>query len=141
MAFRGEVEFPFLGIGLACEYRLAAGDTMFYNRTHEVGVPPGGGLLYMLPAYVGMGRATPLLLRAREISSDEALELGLVDQLAPDDQLVVTAEIIAAEAARTCAGGIGAIKRLLNHHLPPLEAFFSDEMRELDRASLRSPSG
>jgi len=57
MTFRGEVAFPFLGAGLACEYRLAAGDTVFFNRCHELGLPPGLGLLYMLPAYVGFGKA------------------------------------------------------------------------------------
>jgi len=134
MTFRGEVAFPFLGIGLACEYRLAAGDTVFYNRCHELGVPPGLGLLYMLPAYVGLGRAASLVMRAREIGAEEALELGIVDQLAPDDRLDVSAEVIAAEAAKCCPATVGAAKRLLNRHLPPLDAYFADEMREIERA-------
>lgn len=44
------------------------------------------------------------------------------------------AEVIAAEAAKCCPRTIGAIKRLLNHHLPPLDACFADEMREIERA-------
>ncbi len=134
MTFRGQVVFPFLGVGLACEYRLASGDTVFYNRCHELGVPPGAGLLYMLPAYVGFGGAASLVMRVREIAAEEALELGLVDRLTPDEELDLAAEMMAAEAAKCCPGTVGAIKRLLNHHLPPLDAYFADEMREIERA-------
>ena len=36
MAFQGHVELPFLGLGLACDYRVVAADTVFHNRCHAV---------------------------------------------------------------------------------------------------------
>jgi len=134
MTFQGDVALPFLGLGLACDYRLASGRTVFHNRCHELDIPPGAGLIYLLPAYVGIAKAESILLRAREINAQEALELGLVDQLVLDDQIVVSAELLAAEAAKCSPGTVGAVKRLLTHHLPPLEAYFRDEMREIERA-------
>jgi len=134
MTFQGDVALPFLGLGLACDYRLASGRTVFHNRCHELDIPPGAGLLYLLPAYVGIAKAESILLRARQIDAEEALALGLVEQLVPDDQIEVSAELLAAEAAKCSPKTVGAVKRLLRHHLPPLEAFFRDEMREIERA-------
>jgi len=133
--FRGEVALPLLGAGLACEHRIAASDTVFCNRCSELDIPPAVGLLYMLPAYVGVGRATSLLMRSGETTAREAFELGLINQIVPDDHVEYCAIRAAEEAAkRSSPTSIAAMKNLLSQHLPPLDAFFTAESREVERA-------
>jgi len=133
--FRGEVALPLLGAGLACEHRIAASDTVFCNRCGELVIPPAIGLLYMLPAYVGMGRAAALLMRSGETTAREAVEWGLINQIVPDDHLEYCAIRAAEEAARRSSpNSIAAMKNLLAQHLPPLDTFFMAESREVERA-------
>jgi enoyl-CoA hydratase/carnithine racemase len=133
--FRGEVALPLLGAGLACEYRIAASDTVFCNRYRELDIPPVTGLLYTLPAFVGVGRTASLLMRPRQLTAQEAFDWGLIDLLVQDDQLEPCAQLRAAEAGKySSPNSIAAMKSLLSQHLPSLDAFFAAETREVERA-------
>ena len=138
--FRGEVALPLLGAGLACEYRIAASDTVFCNRYRELDVPPVTGLLYTLSAFVGVGRTASLLMRPRELTAQEAFDWGLIDLLVQDDQVELCARLTAADAAeRSTPNSVAAMKNLLSQHLPPLDTFFAAETREVERAIEKIP--
>lgn len=134
MVFQGDVVLPFLGIGLACDYRIAVADTVFHNQGRELDMPPGGGLLYLLPAYVGLGRANALVTRIGRMSAPSALEWGLLDEVTAPSELDQVLQAMAAEVSRFSPETLDTIKQMLNLRLPNFDDFFTIETQGLDRA-------
>ena len=80
-AGRGTISLFYLNIGLAHDYRLVAEDTVFENLNADVGlITKGSG--YFLPHFLGV-RKTTEVLQWKNFSAEEALQLGLVDQVVP----------------------------------------------------------
>jgi enoyl-CoA hydratase/carnithine racemase len=90
-----------LGLSLVADFRVAGPDAKFAANFTKLGFHPGFGLTHTLPRVVGQQNASLLFLTARRIKADEALRLGLVDQLADADQLLPAAHALAAEIAET----------------------------------------
>jgi len=132
IALQGDVAFAFLGISLACDRRVVSADTVFHNRCLEVGVPPGGALTFLLPLYVGFGRAQTILTQTSQLDAAAALELGLVDQVVPNDQLEAAATVAARDMGSLRPELVATIKRLLNLHLADLDAHFDRECEALE---------
>ena len=139
IALRGEVVTPFLGASLVCDYRVAADATVFRNRAYQFGMPPGGALTYLLPAYVGFGRASELLLDGRDIPADEALTLGIVNRIVPADQLEAAALELAQQAAAKPREAVAAVKRLLTQSLHALGEHYELETALIARCMHASP--
>ena len=74
-------------LALACTARVARGGLKVLARMPEVhlGIIPGGGATQRLPRLIGAEPAARLLRTASEVSSEEALALGLVDRLDDTD--------------------------------------------------------
>lgn len=134
MVYQGDVVLPFLGVGLACDFRIAASDTTFHNQGRDLDMPPGAGLLYLLPAYIGLGRANNLVIRSEEISAYSALKWGLVDDVIAPSALEETLCAMAAEMSCFSPGTLDTIRQLLNQHLPDFDNFFTAGTQGLDRA-------
>jgi enoyl-CoA hydratase/carnithine racemase len=84
-AGQGTVSLFYLNIGLAFDYRIVAGDTVFENLNLDIGlVTKGSG--YFLPRLLGIRKATEVL-QWKSFSADDALKLGLVDQIVPVSRL------------------------------------------------------
>jgi len=83
-----------LELALACHYRVVADDAGALLGLPEVslGLLPGGGGTQRLPRLVGLKQAAALILSSERIGPGRALELGIVDRMAPADDLVVLAE-------------------------------------------------
>jgi len=135
-ALQGDVSLPFLGVALACDYRLAAENTVFHNRCHELGMPPPAGLPFLLPLYVGFGRASTILLGVSQFEAAAALEWGLVDRVVPEDLFEDDALQTAHGWAKRPPETVAAIKRLLNAHLANLSTAFENEDHEIERAMI-----
>lgn len=73
-----------LSIMLACDLVLASDKSRFVFAYSALGATPDGGLTHNLPAIVGRQRALGLLLAADQIGADEALRLGLVNEVVAD---------------------------------------------------------
>jgi enoyl-CoA hydratase/carnithine racemase len=134
MVFQGDVLFSFLGIGLACDQRIATSDTTFHNQERDCDMPPGAGLLYLLPAYVGLGRANKLVTRTAEMSSYSAFKWGLLDEVVEPSELDRAVQTMAVEVSCLSAETLGTIKQLLNYRLPDFDSYFEMESRGLDMA-------
>ncbi len=111
LAFGGGVE-----LALACAARVARGGLKVLARLPEVnlGIIPGGGATQRLPRLIGVEAAARLLRTAAAVSSDEALALGLVDELtdgSPLDAAVALARRLAADPASRKALPLGPIPR------------------------------
>jgi enoyl-CoA hydratase/carnithine racemase len=91
-----------LGLALAADFRVAAVNTRLAANFAKIGIHQGFGLTVTLPRLVGEQRALELLLTGRRVQADEALTLGLVDEvaLAEDvaDSAFRQAEVLAANA-------------------------------------------
>jgi len=139
MVFQGDVSLSFLGVGLACDHRIATSDTVFYNQGRDHNMPPGAGLLYLLPAYIGLGRANTLVTRTAELSSQSALTLGLLDELVTASELDRMIQTMVTEISCFSPDTLGTIKQLLNNDLPDFDAYFTLETQGLDKALRGKP--
>ncbi|HTL71296.1 MAG TPA: 3-hydroxyacyl-CoA dehydrogenase NAD-binding domain-containing protein [Candidatus Eisenbacteria bacterium] len=88
-------------LALACRYRVASFSPNVKIGLPEVnlGILPGFGGSIRLPRLLGLTAALPLLLAGKIVSAEEALKIGLVDRLFPEQTLVDGAYALAAEAA------------------------------------------
>ena len=83
---------------MACDYRIASEKAVFGQPEVLLGVVPGGGGTQRLPRLVGVPRAKELLT-GRQVKADEALRIGLCDEVVPHERLHERAFALAAEVA------------------------------------------
>ena len=112
-----------LDLALACDFRFCDPEAKFGAVYVNRGL--GGGSTYMLPRYVGLGRATEMLLLGRFIEMEEGQRLGLVTEVVAKDQLEERAFELAHKLARGPTQAYGAIKNARNQGLglDPVKGF------------------
>jgi enoyl-CoA hydratase/carnithine racemase len=86
-------------LALACDYRIAGERAVFGQPEILLGIIPGGGGTQRLARAVGASRAKELMLTGRQVKADEALRIGLADELVPGAELHDRALALAAEVA------------------------------------------
>jgi 2-(1,2-epoxy-1,2-dihydrophenyl)acetyl-CoA isomerase len=113
-AINGPAAGAGLFLALACDLRVMATSAYLKqsNTSYGLSIPAGG--TFLLPRLVGLARALEIALLDEPILPDQALALGLVNQLAPDETLLVAAEALAQRAAAMPLETIGRVKRLFN---------------------------
>ena len=103
------IQGPCLGgaleLALACDIRIASEDAIFGLPEVRVGLPSVIEAS-LLPPTVGLGRARRLILTGESIDAQEALRIGLVDEVVPSGQL----HQVALDTAR---GFLGMSRRVL----------------------------
>ncbi|MFW9948857.1 MAG: enoyl-CoA hydratase/isomerase family protein [Candidatus Thorarchaeota archaeon] len=72
---------------LACDYRIAAEDTRIMLPELGVGLFFSNASTKILPRIIGEGRAKELMIMGRELSAQEALRIGLVNEVVPNPSL------------------------------------------------------
>jgi len=82
-------------LALCCDFIIASEYAKFVMSYVLRGLIPDGGGLYFLPRRVGIARAKELIFSARRVEAEEALRIGLVDQLASADKLLEDAIALA----------------------------------------------
>jgi enoyl-CoA hydratase/carnithine racemase len=87
-------------LALACDYRIAGEKAVFGQPEILLGIIPGGGGTQRLARTVGASRAKELCLTGRQVKSDEALRIGLADEVVPNESLHERALALAGELAR-----------------------------------------
>jgi enoyl-CoA hydratase/carnithine racemase len=88
-----------LGLALVADFRVAAPEARFASNFVKLGFHPGFGITHTLPRVIGQQRAALMCLTARRLKGDEALAWGLVDELAPLEELQAAALRLAGEIA------------------------------------------
>ncbi|MGW0531752.1 2-cyclohexenylcarbonyl CoA isomerase [Streptomyces sp. NPDC003032] len=90
-----------LGFALAADYRVVADTARFNTSFAGVALTADSGVSWTLPRVVGPGRAADLLLFPRNITAQEAYDLGIANKVVPSDELAAEA----VKVARTLAEG------------------------------------
>ncbi len=85
-----------LQVALACDVRIARDDAVLGLPAVKESLIPGLGT-YRLPRFIGMGRAKKMILTGETIGADEALRIGLVDEVATTDRFEAAVERLAAD--------------------------------------------
>jgi enoyl-CoA hydratase/carnithine racemase len=104
-------------LALACDLRIAAESAQIGFPEVKVGAFASGSGTQRLPRLVGRGRALDLLLTGRTINAREALAIGLVEYVVPDDELPAEAIRLAAAIAGNAPTAVSATKRCVNDGL------------------------
>jgi len=100
-----------MSLAMACDVRIASEKASFLQAFVSIGLVPDSGSTWFLPRLVGRQRALELMLSGRKLSAAEALEWGLVNQIAAPEQLMEEATKIALRYASAPTYAIGQIKR------------------------------
>jgi len=128
-----------LGIALACDVRIASDTTRFTVGFTGIGLTLDSGVSLLLPALIGLGRATEFAFTNEAISAEQALEWGLVNRLVPAADLGTAAAALAASLAAGPVGAFGLTKRAFNRAvLPNLEQTLDYEAHLQEIASKRA---
>jgi 2-(1,2-epoxy-1,2-dihydrophenyl)acetyl-CoA isomerase len=104
-------------LALSCDMRVGSENASFVTVFSERNLPPEGGMSYLLPRVVGMGRAMDLILTSRRVDAQEAYRLGLLDRLVSPDNLIATARAIAERICELPPGAVRITKRSVRRAL------------------------
>jgi 2-(1,2-epoxy-1,2-dihydrophenyl)acetyl-CoA isomerase len=98
-----------LSLALSCDFRIAASNARLGSATLRFGLMPDEGGQYLLVQLLGVAKAMDFLMRSRIVAAKDALELGLVHEVVPPEQMMSRA----LELARELAEGLQVSMRLL----------------------------
>lgn len=102
-------------LALACDLRLMAEDDQVERFLGQpevlIGLIPGGGDTQMLARSLGVARALELCLEGQLLEPRQALALGLVNGLAPAEELLEAADALAQRLSRRSPQAVRLIKR------------------------------
>jgi enoyl-CoA hydratase/carnithine racemase len=101
-------------LALACDLRIASERAKLGQPEILLGIIPGGGGTQRLARLVGPSRAKDLILSGRQVGAEEALRIGLVDEVVPPDELHDRALARAAELAKGAVVAQGLAKRAID---------------------------
>jgi 2-(1,2-epoxy-1,2-dihydrophenyl)acetyl-CoA isomerase len=106
------------GIGasfaMACDIRIAADDAYFSEAFVGIGLAPDGGATWMLPRFVGRGRALEMFFTGRPLSAQDGERFGLVNRVVPKADVEAECRTLANELAAGPTAAIAAGKRAVN---------------------------
>jgi len=106
-----------LGLALIADFRIATPEARFAANFTKLGFHPGFGLTHTLPRLVGQQQAALIFLTARRLKAEEALAIGLVDQIVAADARLPAARHLAAEIAENAPLAIRSTRKTLRADL------------------------
>ena len=96
-------------LSMACDYRIASTKAVFGQPEILLGIIPGGGGTQRLPRLVGASRAKELMITGRQVKAEEALAIGLANEVVEPVALMNRA----LEMATSIAAGATVATRLI----------------------------
>ncbi|HEU5361031.1 MAG TPA: enoyl-CoA hydratase-related protein [Candidatus Deferrimicrobiaceae bacterium] len=104
-------------LAMACDILIAADTARFGQPEVNLGIIPGFGGTQRLPRLVGRNLAKELVLTGEMISAQRAYEIGLVNRVVPQTELMNTAREIAGKILSKGPLAVGAAKSAMNRGL------------------------
>ena len=138
-----------MNLALACDIRIAAQSARFSESFVKIALVPDWGGTYLLTQLVGTAKAMELMMSGDRIDAAEALRIGILNRVCPDEtfraEVMTFARQLASGPADTLAhikhatyvGVAGTLSDALKYEEHAQEAvFLSDDAREGMRAFL-----
>jgi 2-(1,2-epoxy-1,2-dihydrophenyl)acetyl-CoA isomerase len=106
-------------VALACDIVFCAGSAKFIQSFANIALVPDCGGMYFLPKTVGLHRAKELMFTAEVVTSELALELGLVNRVFDKEELREKTYEYAEKLVQAAPVALSYVKKVLNqsHHL------------------------
>ena len=100
-------------LALACDLVVAGESAKFNQAFIKIGLVPDCGGTFILPRLVGWKLATEMMMTGDVVTAARALEMGMINAVVPDDELLARALAMAERLAQAPTAAIGRIKELL----------------------------
>ena len=118
-----------LGLALTADFRVAAPEARFAANFVKLGIHPGFGLTVTLPKLIGAQAAQLMFLTGRRVHGEDALELGMVDQIAPLVDVRDQARRLAAAIAENAPLAVLSVRATMRQGLAEQVAAATDHER------------
>jgi enoyl-CoA hydratase/carnithine racemase len=102
-----------LDLALGCDMRIAARSAKLALSFTKRGILPESGGTWLLPRMIGYAKAAELFFTGRTLNATEAQDLGLVNRVVDDGDLLAEAQSLAAEIATNAPLAVAAAKRMM----------------------------
>ncbi len=104
-------------IALACDIRIAGERASFGQPELKLGIIPGWAGTQRLSRLVGIGKAKEIIFTGDPINAQEALRIGLVNKVVPDENLMEEAKKFAEKMLKTGPTALKLAKTVINRGL------------------------
>ena len=138
MAVQGIAFTLSIELALASDIVIAADDVRFCQLEIARGIMPFGGATFRAPAQLGWGNAMRFLLTAEEFGAEEAMRIGLVQQVVPAGTQLERATDIARVIAAQAPLGVQATLANARVSRAAAEHAATEHLREIVPRVLRS---
>jgi 2-(1,2-epoxy-1,2-dihydrophenyl)acetyl-CoA isomerase len=134
-AINGTAAGAGLGIACACDFRIGAAGSRYTTAFTGIGLTADSGLSWSLPRLVGSGRATALLMLAEPFTSEQALEMGILNACVAPEQVLPAATELAARLAAGPTAAYACVKESVLHNA---DASIEDALTKEDELQTRA---
>jgi enoyl-CoA hydratase/carnithine racemase len=108
-----------LELALACDLRVMAADAVTGLVETRVGLIPDVGGSSRLPSIIGLGRAKEMIMASKMVDGTEAERIGLVNRVAPAEELDAATDALVAELLACAPLAVGYVKRVMDAAAKP----------------------
>ena len=99
---------------MSCDFRVCSENAVFGQPEVGLGITPGFGGTQRLARLIGLGKAKEMIYTANAIKADEALNIGLVNHVYPQETLLEETKKLAAKIAKNAPFAVRASKKAIN---------------------------
>jgi enoyl-CoA hydratase len=121
-------------LAMACHFRVASENAKFGQPEVNLGVPPGYGGTQRLIQLVGKGRALEMLLTGDAVNAQKAYEMGLVNHVVPQEELLPFCTAIIEKVAGKSPSAVRMVIDCVNDYYRCGIDGFKREIFEFGRA-------
>ena len=104
-------------IAMSCDIRICSENAIFGQPEVGLGITPGFGGTQRLARIVGPGMAKQMIFTAKSIKAEEALRIGLVNEIYPQNELLANAKKIADNIGKNIVHAVKNSKEAINDGL------------------------
>ena len=104
-------------LSLSCDIRLCSENAIFGQPEVGLGITPGFGGTQRLARIVGIGMAKQMIFTGKNVNADEALRIGLVNAIYPQNELINEAIKLALIIAKNSKNAVKLSKKAINEGL------------------------
>ncbi len=122
-----------LSLALSGDIIISSDQAKFSCAYTAAGLSPDGSMTYVLPRLIGIKRTKELMMTNRRFLPEEALNIGMIDQIVKHEELIKVSKEIAINLANGATKAYGAVKSLLAETFSSsLESHLEQEARLLN---------